>query len=46
MPLISLAEAAEVHVVHILEVEHVAVGVFLIVVVVPAVHGKKLSKIR
>ena len=37
---ISFTEAAEVHVVHVLEVKHVAVGALLIEVVVPAVHEK------
>ena len=45
LPLNSLADVAEVHVVHVLEVGHVAVGALLIDVVVPADHEKKSPKL-
>ena len=41
----SLADIAEVHVAHVLEVGHVAVGALLADVVVPAVHEKKSPKL-
>ena len=45
LPLSSLADVVEVHVVHVLEVGHVAVGALLIDVVVPADHEKKSPKL-
>ena len=38
LPSSNLADAAEEHVIHVLEVGHVTVGALLIVVVVPAIH--------
>ena len=38
LPSSNLADAAEEHVIHVLEVGHFTVGALLIVVVVPAIH--------